>query len=52
MAPLKINTYNFRGLNSPKKRHQISRELKEFAANIVFPQETNVAFTPEGAADN
>lgn len=45
MAPLNKVTYNVRGLHSPNKRHQISRELKAFSANIVFLQETHLKWS-------
>ena len=41
MSPLKIITYNVRGLNSPAKRYQILQELKNWASNIIFLQETH-----------
>lgn len=45
MAPLKIVTYNVRGLNSPSKRYQILQELKSWSSNIVFLQETHLKWS-------
>lgn len=44
MTTLKFLTYNVKGLNSPSKRYNLLRELKEQGAGIVSLQETHLTY--------
>lgn len=43
MTELKLLTYNVKGLNTPGKRHKISKVIKQYAASSVYLQETHKA---------
>ena len=40
-GPLKVITYNVRGLNSPQKRGRLWQELSHYAIDVAFLQETH-----------
>lgn len=42
MPDIKLISYNVKGLNSPRKRHKILRELDHLGGDIVFLQETHL----------
>lgn len=41
MTLLNFLTYNVHGLNTPRKRYNILREINQFTAEVVFLQETH-----------
>lgn len=40
---LNFLTYNVRGLNTPIKRYNILREIKQLSGDVVFLQETHIS---------